>query len=332
MTPDTPTESESVVRVVVTGSAGFVGSHLAEAELRAGHEVVGIDCLTDYYDPAAKRTNLAALTAFDAFSFVEADLRSVDLVPLLAGADVVYHEAGQPGVRLSWSEGFGAYVGHNVTATQRLLEAARIAAPRRIVYASSSSVYGNAARYPTVETDVPQPHSPYGVTKLAAEHLCSLYAANWGVDVVSLRYFTVYGPRQRPDMGMHRFIESVRAGTPVTLFGDGEQVRDFTYVADVVAANLAAGRADLAPGTVLNVAGGGSITVNGLLDLLGDIAGRPLDIDRLPDQPGDVRATGGTIDRAQALLGWEPRVPVAEGLRRQYAWQISAERWALPAR
>jgi UDP-glucuronate 4-epimerase len=309
------------VRVVVTGVAGFIGGHLAQAALSEGHTVVGIDCLTPYYDVRIKQANLERLTDLPGFTFVEADLRTADLVPMLEGADVVYHEAGQPGVRLSWSEGFGDYVGHNVSATQRLLEAAKVAGPGRIVYASSSSIYGQAARYPTVETDLPSPHSPYGVTKLAAEHLCGLYAANWGVPTVSLRYFTVYGPRQRPDMGMNRFIEAVLADQPVPLFGDGEQVRDFTYVGDIVAANMAASTADLAPGTVMNVAGGGSISVNGLLELLGSIAGCKVAIDRLPDQPGDVRVTGGSIERAHALMGWEPKTSVAEGLAAQYAWQ-----------
>jgi nucleoside-diphosphate-sugar epimerase len=309
--------------VVVTGAAGFIGSHLVEAAARAGHTVVGIDAVTPYYDVAVKRRHLEHLGRLPGFTFVEADLRTADLVPLLDGADVVYHEAGQPGVRLSWSDGFPDYVGHNVSATQRLLEAVRLTRPGRLVYASSSSVYGNAARYPTSESDLPRPHSPYGVTKLAAEHLCALYADNWGVPAVSLRYFTVYGPRQRPDMGMHRFIDAAASGRALPLFGDGEQVRDFTFVSDVVAANLAAGSADLAPGTVLNVAGGGSISVNELLALLGKVAGADLEIERLPDQPGDVRATGGSIDLARRLLGWEPTVEVADGLAAQYAWQTA---------
>jgi nucleoside-diphosphate-sugar epimerase len=309
------------VRVVVTGVAGFIGGHLAQAALDAGHTVLGIDCLTPYYDVRVKQSRVDELLAVPGFSFAAADLREADLVPLLDGADVVFHEAGQPGVRLSWSDGFPDYVSHNIFATQRLLEAARAARPGRIVYASSSSVYGQAARYPTLETDLPSPHSPYGVTKLAAEHLCGLYAANWGVPAVILRYFTVYGPRQRPDMGMHRFIEAVLDDRPLPVFGDGEQVRDFTYVDDVVAANLAAATADLAPGTVLNVAGGGSISVNGLLAVLATVSGRAIAVDRLPEQPGDVRVTGGSIDRARALLGWSPQVSVAEGLARQYDWQ-----------
>ena len=308
------------MRIVITGAAGFIGSHLAQASLAAGDSVLGIDCLTDYYDPQRKRANLALVQDDPNFRLVEADLQTAELEPLLEQADVVYHQAGQPGVRLSWSTGFGQYVGRNITATQRLLEAAATTRPGRFVYASSSSIYGNAASYPTDEGMVPQPHSPYGVTKLAAEHLCGLYAANWGVPTTALRYFTVYGPRQRPDMAFHKFLTAAMADEPLPLFGDGEQVRDFTYVGDVVSANIAAGRTDLPPGTVVNVAGGGSITVNGLLDILAETVGRELKIDHRPEQAGDVRATGGVIDRARTLLGWEPRVDIRQGLAAQHAW------------
>jgi nucleoside-diphosphate-sugar epimerase len=311
------------MRVVVTGAAGFIGSHLAEAALTDGHDVLGIDCVTDYYDPQIKRASLARLSRHAAFTHSEADLRTADLAPLIDGADVVHHLAGQPGVRLSWSDGFDRYLTHNVTTTQRLLEAARKARIGRLIYASSSSVYGNAPSYPTREDDRPAPHSPYGVTKLAAEHLCSLYAGNWGVPAVILRYFTVYGPRQRPDMGMHRFIDAALAGRAIPVFGDGEQTRDFTYVDDVVRANLAAAQADLAPGIVMNVAGGGSITVNRLVEVLGEITERELVIERLPDQAGDVRQTGGATELAHDLLGWQPKVAVPEGLRAQFAWQVA---------
>ncbi|MFL6099162.1 MAG: NAD-dependent epimerase/dehydratase family protein [Actinomycetales bacterium] len=308
----------------MTGAAGFIGSHLAQAALDAGHDVLGVDCLTDYYDPRIKRANLARLAAHDRFEHAAADLGSADLEPLIDGADVVHHLAGQPGVRLSWSTGFDTYVARNVTATQRLLEAARETRVGRLVYASSSSVYGNAPRYPTRETDLPAPYSPYGVTKLAGEHLCALYSGNWGVPAVVLRYFTVYGPRQRPDMGLHRFIAAAMSEQPIPVYGDGEQVRDFTFVEDVVHANLAAADADLPPGTIMNVAGGGSITVNELLALLGEVAGRELEVSRGPDQAGDVRQTGGSTDRAHELLGWEPKVTVAQGLRAQYAWQAGS--------
>jgi UDP-glucuronate 4-epimerase len=310
------------MRIVITGAAGFVGSHLAEAALRAGDDVVGIDCLTDHYAPALKRRNLEPLLRTQGFEFIEADLQTADLEAVLDGADVVYHLAGQASVRWSWSHGFADYLGRNVLATQRLLEAVSATRPQRLVYASSSSIYGNAAKYPTDETALPQPHSPYGVSKLAAEHLCGLYAANGRVRTTILRYFTVYGPRQRPDMGMHRFLSAALAGQPLPIFGDGEQVRDFTFVGDIVAATLSAGRTDLAPGTVLNVAGGTSITVNVLVAMLGTITGRELDVERLPEQAGDVRATGGSIDRARELLGWEPSVGLFDGLSAQHAWLV----------
>ncbi len=309
------------MQVVVTGAAGFIGSHLAEAALAAGHHVVGVDCVTEYYDTRRKRACLAALAEHSEFRFVEADLRSASLEPILDRAEIVFHLAGQPGVRPSWSDGFADYVSHNVLATQRLLEAARVTRPRRIVYASSSSVYGNAPSYPTTEHDLPRPHSPYGVTKLAGEHLCGLYAANWGVPSVVLRYFTVYGPGQRPDMGFHRFFAAVLRGAPLPVFGDGEQVRDFTYVADIVAATLAAASAQLAPATVLNAAGGASISVNELVVQIGRTVGQDVQVQRLPEQAGDVRATGASIERANALLGWKPRVGIAEGLAAQWAWQ-----------
>jgi len=306
----------------VTGVGGFVGSHLADALLARGDDVVGVDCFTPYYDPAAKRANVPA-----GVRLVEADLRDADLGPLVAGAGVVFHQAAQPGVRLSWSSGFADYDSHNVLATQRLLEACLAADVRpRVVYASSSSVYGQAPRYPTSEDDLPRPHSPYGVTKLAAEHLCNLYAANWGLPTVSLRYFTVYGPRQRPDMAMHRLCEAALGGTAFPLYGDGSARRDFTFVADVVAANLAAAEADVAPGTVVNVAGGGDTSMADLIALVGDVAGAPVEVERRPRQPGDVDRTGGAIDRARALLGWSPQVSLEDGVAAQVAWHRDRRR------
>ena len=221
------------------------------------------------------------------------------------------------------SEGFGDYDSHNVLATQRLLEAARRAHVRKFVYASSSSVYGNAVRYPTTEDDLPQPHSPYGVTKLAAEHLCRLYAANWGVPTIALRYFMVYGPRQRPDMAMHRLCEAALTGRRFPLYGDGYQVRDFTYVDDVISANVAAANSQAPPGTVLNIAGGGSIEVRALLELAGELSGRSVVIDRQPHQPGDVERTGGAIDAAARILRWRPAVDLRAGLTRQFEWHAS---------
>jgi UDP-glucuronate 4-epimerase len=311
------------VKALVTGVAGFIGSNIARRLLADGHDVVGVDALTDYYDPKIKRTNLQRADD-PRFRFVEGDLNTLDLAPLLADTEVVFHEAGQPGVRSSWGRDFGRYAADNICATQRLLEEARQSGSlRRFVYASSSSVYGNAERYPTEETDRPQPVSPYGVTKLAAEHLCSLYAHNYGLPTVSLRYFTVYGPGQRPDMAFTRFCRWVHAGSPIQLYGTGEQIRDFTYVDDVVEANLRVGAADTAQvpaGAVYNVAGGSSVSMNEVLDLLGTISGKEVRVERSAAVPGDVLRTGGTTDAIRRATGWDPKVGLREGLEEQYRW------------
>jgi UDP-glucuronate 4-epimerase len=308
---------------LVTGAAGFIGSHLAAALLIEGHEVVGVDSFTPYYDRAIKESNLSALADDGRFRLVEADLRDADLAPLLDGVEVVYHQAAQPGVRLSWSDGFATYDACNVLATQRLLEAAHQAGVRRVVYASSSSVYGNADRYPVSETDLPRPHSPYGVTKLAAEHLCGLYAANHGLATVALRYFTVYGPRQRPDMAFHRLIEGALRGEPFPLYGDGSHVRDFTFVGDVVRANVLAGTAEVEAGTVVNVCAGGSAVLRDVIGAVSDAVGSPVPIEQHPEQAGDVQRTGGSNDAARQLLGWEPRTSLADGIAAQVAWHRS---------
>ena len=308
------------MNVVVTGAAGFIGSHLCEALCASGVQVLGIDCLTDYYDPEEKLRNLADMAHLPGFTFASVDLRSGDLRALLDGATVVFHQAGQPGVRMSWGEGFSDYCEHNVKATQRLLEAAKAVATPRLVYASSSSVYGNATSYPTKETDLPHPNSPYGVTKLAAEHLCALYAANWALPTVSLRYFTVYGPRQRPDMAIRRLADCAVSGQPFALFGDGRQVRDFTYVSDVVNANIEAGFRDVAPGTVVNIAGGSHVAMTELIEIVEDLAGVPVAWERYSTEAGDVQKTGGTTEAAYRILGWEPRVSLREGLTAQLEW------------
>ena len=311
------------MKALVTGAAGFVGSTLARRLLADGHDVVGVDSVNDYYDRQLKRANLGRL-ASTGFQFVEADLNAVDLPSLLAGTEVVFHLAGQPGVRSSWGSEFDRYVTDNVRATQRLLEAALHADRlRRFVFASSSSVYGDAERYPTEETDRPQPLSPYGVTKLAAEHLCTLYARNHGVPTVSLRFFTVYGPRQRPDMAFTRFCRAVSDGREIEVYGTGEQVRDFTYVDDVVEANLQVGTADIGSvpaGSVFNVAGGSSTTVNEVLALLGEISGRAVRVVRGAPVLGDVLRTGGSTEALSKATGWMPRVGLREGLEEQYRW------------
>ncbi len=319
------------MHALVTGAAGFIGSHLCEALLAEGHDVRGVDAFTPAYDTDVKKRNVRTIGTDPAFDLVRADLRTAELGPLLDGVDVVFHLAGQPGVRPSWAAGFRPYVEHNVIATQRLLDAAQDhRALRRFVYASSSSVYGNAARYPTRETDTPRPHSPYGVTKLAGEHMCGVYGVNCGVPTTMLRYFTVYGPRQRPDMGIHRFVAAALLGMPLPVYGDGSQVRDFTFVSDVVAATMRAGVTDLSPGTVVNIAGGDSISVNDLLDLVERETGREIAIRRLPMQAGDVEETGGSIELAGELLGWRPLVSIEHGVAAQVAWQRKAPRVLVP--
>ena len=308
------------MQALVTGAAGFIGSHLVDRLLAEGWVVRGVDSFADYYEPSVKRSNLANALTYDSFELITADLRAYEMAPLLDGVDAVFHQAGQPGVRLSWAEGFRTYNSLNVEVTQRLLEATRDSGVRRFVYASSSSVYGNAANYPTTEADATRPHSPYGVTKLAGELLCMAYAANFGVPAVALRYFTVYGPRQRPDMAIHRMIEAALRKEEFSVFGDGSHIRDFTFVGDVVAANLAAVAVDLAPGTIVNIAGGASTTVSALLGLVGEIMGEPVPVRRLPEQAGDVRQTGGSIELAQRLLAWSPRVDLSEGVALQAAW------------
>lgn len=312
------------MKILLTGTAGFVGSHTAEALLAGGHEVRGVDAFTDYYDPARKRTNVAPLLTADGFELVEADLATTDCSALLDGVDAVVHLAGQPGVRASWADGFGTYATCNILATQRLLEAARGRPLQRFVYASSSSVYGDAETFPTMETALPQPVSPYGVTKLAGEHLATLYGTNFGVPTVSLRYFTVYGPRQRPDMAIERMVAAALGGPVFPLMGDGSAARSFTFVGDVVRANLAAVTEDTPPGTVVNLSGVETVTVTELLDEVGRAAGSPVPLDRLPAEPGDARRTGGDTRRAAELLGWSSTTTLAEGIAAQVAHHRAA--------
>jgi UDP-glucuronate 4-epimerase len=306
----------SPARAVVTGAAGFIGSHLTEQLLQRGIGVLGVDRLSDYYDPAVKAANLARFADDGDFTFLEADLTEVASPALLEGAGVVYHLAGQPGVRPSWGQSFEVYAADNLMATQALLEAAKEVSLDRLVYASSSSVYGNAERFPTSERDRPQPLSPYGVTKLAAEHLCHLYAKSYGVPAVSLRYFSVYGPRQRPDMGFHRFIRAATRGEAVRVFGDGGQTRDFTYVRDIVAATIAAGALGV-PGEVYNVAGGSRTTVLEVLSLLEHLLGAPIGVEHEATARGDARDTSGDTSKAARDLGYAPSVSLEEGLAAQ---------------
>jgi UDP-glucose 4-epimerase len=307
------------LRALVTGAAGFIGSHVSEALLARGADVVGLDCFTDYYAREIKEGNLAALRQGRKFRFVEAALQTVPLDALLDGVTHVYHLAAQAGVRKSWGDDFRVYTSHNVDSTQRLLEAVKDLKLHRFVYASSSSVYGDGVPIPMREDAYLQPLSPYGVTKLAAEHLCNLYHANYGVPSVSLRFFTVYGPRQRPDMAFHRFIRAAFEGKPITLYGDGGQTRDFTYIADIVAANLAAGDQGH-PGGVYNIGGGSRVSVLEVLELVGRLTGRPLQVHREASQKGDMRDTFADTTRARADLGFHPRFTLESGLTEECAW------------
>ncbi len=309
------------VVMLVTGAAGFIGSHLTERLLADGFDVRGVDCFTDYYDEQIKRANIRDSVASTRFELVEADLAVDEIPPLLEGVDVVFHQAAQPGVRLSWADGFTAYSERNILATQRLLDACRSLALDRFVFASSSSVYGNSDHYPTTETDLPRPFSPYGVTKLAAEHLCAAYAENFGLPTVALRYFTVYGPRQRPDMGFHRLINAGLGGPPFPAYGDGSHVRNFTFVSDVVDANvLAAITADIPPGEMLNICGGGEVSMRDAYALVEELVGSPIPREQRPPASGDVNRTGGSYHKAHEVLGWAPAVDLRQGLAHQVEW------------
>jgi len=300
------------VRYVVTGAAGFIGSHLAEALQREGHEIVAVDAFTDYYERARKERNAAALDV------LELDLADAPLEPILAGADGVFHLAGQPGVRASWGDSFELYLRRNVLATQRLFEAAA-AARVRVVFASSSSVYGDAESYPTPEDTVPRPISPYGITKLACEHLAAAIGRARGLEAVLLRYFTVYGERQRPDMAFTAMLEALARGERFRLFGDGSAARSFTYVGDAVAATIAAmerGRT----GATYNVGGGEDATMNEAIALAEELSGRTLDVEPAAAAAGDVRRTRADVTRAAADLDWRPETVLRQGLRAQWEW------------
>ena len=302
----------------MTGAAGFIGSHLGDALLDAGHDVVAVDSFTDYYPRERKERNAAGLDV------IEADLATADLEPVLAGADGIFHLAGQPGVRASWGESFQLYLDRNVRASQRLFEAAA-AAGVRVVFASSSSVYGDAESYPTPERVEPRPISPYGITKLACEHLAHAYASSFGLDFIVLRYFNAFGPRQRPDMAFTRIAFALAEGRPFDLYGDGLQSRSFTYVGDVVAASVAALGAN---GGVYNVGGGTETTMLETISIFERLAGRSLEVRRHPAVPGDQRRTLADTTRIRAELSWEPRVGLEEGLAAQWDW--AAGRVAAP--
>ncbi|MFN0090307.1 MAG: NAD-dependent epimerase/dehydratase family protein [Acidimicrobiales bacterium] len=313
------------MHAIVTGCAGFIGSHLCERLVADGWRVTGIDAFTDYYDPREKRANLGGLTDSSRFDLVEADLNRAPLDRLFADQPAVFHLAAQPGVRASFGDGFARYLHDNVQATQRVFEAAADAGVRRVVYASSSSVYGEAASYPSAEGASTAPRSPYGVTKRTCEDLGRI-ARHRGVQTVGLRYFTVYGPRQRPDMAMRRICESAHGGPRFRLFGDGTQSRDFTFVDDAVDATVRA-MVFADPGPLLNVGGGQEATMNQVIGIIEGYIGRSLDVERTSGQRGDVFRTCADTTLARRLLDWQPSVDLVTGLRAELEF-VAARRLA----
>ena len=297
------------MKALVTGCAGFIGSHLAGRLLEEGYEVVGIDCFAPYYSKETKERNIAGILKHRRFEFVEADILAMKDFPRV---DYVFHEAAQPGVRGSWGDKFEIYVRNNILATQKLLEFYKGEKLKKFIYASSSSVYGDA-ELPLKENAAPKPISPYGVTKLAGENLCYLYHESYGMPVISLRYFTVYGPRQRPDMAIHKMVSAILNNEEFVIFSDGNQTRDFTYIDDVTEANLLAARGEI-QGKVFNIGGGSRISVNDLIKLINNLLNKEAKITYVEEQKGDVRHTWADIELAQKELGWQPQVEINKGL------------------
>ncbi len=306
---------------IVTGAAGFIGSHLAETLLKRGEEVVGVDEFNDYYDPLFKHKNVTNLQSYANFKLIEGNIQFLDWDSLLKDVDVVYHQAAQAGVRASWGQGFHFYTERNITSTQILLEAAKDAKNlQRLVYASTSSVYGDAETLPTSEQVCPKPVSPYGITKLAAERLCGLYHKNFDVPFVALRYFTVYGPRQRPDMAFHKFFKAAIADEAIPVYGDGLQTRDFTFVSDAVAANLAAATVEDAVGEIFNIGGGSRVVLKEVLETMEEIVGKPIKRNHIERAMGDARHTAADVSKAKQILGYQPLINLREGLTKEWEW------------
>ena len=309
------------MRCLVTGVAGFIGSHLAERLVANGHTVIGVDRFSDYYDPSIKKSNLASLMGSNNFSLVQRDVASLTEREV-TNADVIFHLAAQPGVRGSWGRSFETYVSDNIIATQRLLELVKGLKLRRFVFASSSSVYGEAGPNPATEDEQTKPLSPYGVTKLAAENLCMTYYRNYWVPAVTLRYFTVYGPRQRPDMAFHRFIRAARDEKPLVIYGTGNQKRDFTFVSDAVDANISCIEADCV-GRIMNIAGGRSVEVMETVRILESLTGKSLKLKFEENRRGDVSSTAGDITLAKEVLSFNPKITLEEGLKAELDWIVN---------
>ena len=308
------------MRCLVSGIAGFIGSHLAERLVRDGQEVIGIDCFLDYYPREVKEENLAGLKKSPNFHFQEANLLELDLPALVQKTDFIFHLAAQAGVRASWGESFSIYTENNIRATQRLLESCKGQKVSKFILASSSSVYGDAEEMPTSENSAPKPVSPYGLSKLACEHLCYLYWKNHKIPYLALRYFTVYGPRQRPDMAFHKFLRSALHGKEIEIYGDGNQTRDFTYISDIINATVKSISTDAVAESV-NLGGGSPATIWQVLNIIEDITGKRVRLRHIEEQKGDVRHTCADITKAQRILGYAPQVRLGEGLRKQFLWQ-----------
>ncbi len=305
---------------LVTGCAGFIGSHLVDKLLERGYEVIGIDCFTDYYSRWIKEANIISALNHNNFEFIEEDILNMDKFP---DVDYVFHLAAQAGVRASWGKSFEIYTRNNIEATQRLLEFYKELNIKKFVYASSSSVYGDV-KLPMTEDSLLKPVSPYGVTKLAGENLCYLYRKNYNVPTVSLRYFTVYGPRQRPDMAIHKFVKAILEENEITVFGDGTQTRDFTFVTDAVEANILAAENNII-GEVFNIGSGSRISVIDLIKAIEDFTGKMAKIKYIGKQKGDVRDTWADVSKAKERMNWRPRVNISKGVKRFVEWFTSGE-------
>jgi nucleoside-diphosphate-sugar epimerase len=308
------------MKYLVTGAAGFIGSHLCERLLAAGHEVTAVDCFTDYYPRPLKEQNAASLRTAPGCRFIEADLNDLDLPGLIADCDGIYHLAAQAGVRASWGQSFDVYLHHNIRATQRFLEAVKERGGPRLLYASSSSVYGDTAPLPAAETNPTRPRSPYGVSKLACENLADLYRANFGVDAIGLRFFTVYGPRQRPDMAFHRFIKALIEGGEIVVFGDGGQSRDFTFVGDIVTGTIGCMERGAA-GRVYNIGGGHRTALIDAINTMARIVGAEPKLKFQAVEKGDVRDTSADTSLLRAETGFAPDTRLEDGLRAQVEWE-----------
>ena len=307
------------MKSLVTGCAGFIGSHLAEKLLQEGHDVIGIDCFTDYYPRAVKERNIQNLIKQNGFTFIEKNIINFTEYPEV---DYVFHQAAQAGVRASWGQKFDIYTINNILATQKILEYYKDRKLTKFVFASSSSIYGNVDQLPIHEDTQKKPYSPYGVTKLAAENLCLLYHMNYNTPVISLRYFTVYGPRQRPDMGINKFVHAALNEDVIEVYGDGTQTRDFTFISDIVQANLLAADTDII-GEVFNIGGGSRISVNNLLNLIENAVGKEVHINHIEKQKGDVNHTYADVAKAQKLIGYKPIVTIDEGIEKYISSIIS---------